>query len=32
MLKKTAWFLGLWLFGVTAVGALAFVIRLALHP
>ena len=32
MLKKVGWFFGLWLAGVMAVGAIALVIRLALHP
>jgi hypothetical protein len=32
MLKKVAWFLGLWVAGVMTVGAVALVIRLALHP
>jgi hypothetical protein len=32
MLKNVAWFLGLWLAGVAAVGAVALLIRLALRP
>lgn len=32
MLKKAAWFFGLWLASVVALGAVAYVIRLALKP
>jgi hypothetical protein len=30
-LRKTAWFIGLWLAGVGAVAAIAFVIRMLLN-
>ncbi|MDB5643431.1 MAG: hypothetical protein JWN07_2748 [Hyphomicrobiales bacterium] len=32
MLKQLTWFFGLWLVGVAAVGAIAALIRFALHP
>jgi hypothetical protein len=32
MIRKLAWFFGLWLVGVCAVGAVALVIRIALRP
>ncbi|MCP5364379.1 MAG: DUF2474 family protein [Hyphomicrobiales bacterium] len=32
MLKRAAWFVGLWLASVAALGAVAFVIRSLLRP